>query len=122
MLLILFSIIRRRFWDYGRLALIADSERSVHELMSEIITDQSKIFVFFLVNDNEHCVLGSTNRRAVVMETYHPLQRMQSMKQYVKDKTQYKNLISLNTENNLTEISRNFYMSGQTDYFKMSFE
>lgn len=29
-LLILFSIIRRNFWDYGRLALVADKEGSVH--------------------------------------------------------------------------------------------
>ena len=29
-LLMLFSIIRRNFWDYGRLALVADKEGSVH--------------------------------------------------------------------------------------------
>uniref|UniRef100_A0A8C9ZL82 Transmembrane protein 63A n=1 Tax=Sander lucioperca TaxID=283035 RepID=A0A8C9ZL82_SANLU len=31
-LLIVFSIIRRMFWDYGRLALVADNEGSVHDL------------------------------------------------------------------------------------------
>uniref|UniRef100_A0A4W6EKS0 Transmembrane protein 63A n=1 Tax=Lates calcarifer TaxID=8187 RepID=A0A4W6EKS0_LATCA len=31
-LLILFSIIRTKFWDYGRLALVADNEGSVHNL------------------------------------------------------------------------------------------
>uniref|UniRef100_A0A8C9ZQ93 Transmembrane protein 63A n=1 Tax=Sander lucioperca TaxID=283035 RepID=A0A8C9ZQ93_SANLU len=30
--MIVFSIIRRMFWDYGRLALVADNEGSVHDL------------------------------------------------------------------------------------------
>lgn len=32
MLLFIFAIIRRNFWDYGRLALLADHEGSVHRL------------------------------------------------------------------------------------------
>lgn len=31
-LLLLFAIIRRKFWDYGRLALVADKDGSVHKL------------------------------------------------------------------------------------------
>lgn len=32
MLLTVFSIIRRKFWDYGRLALVADNQGLVHDL------------------------------------------------------------------------------------------
>lgn len=37
-LLSLFSIIRRKFWDYGRLALVADNEGSVQSLQKSLQT------------------------------------------------------------------------------------
>lgn len=81
-LLFIFSIIRRNVWDYGRLALLADHEGSVHELTWFI---DPWNFLWFLWSDlfckSEMCPSGSTIHHAVAMDTCHPLM---SMNWYVK--------------------------------------
>ena len=98
-LLVVFSIIRRKFWDYGRLALVADNEQSVHDVLHyirtdfqcEILTRIVKLTFFFgqfaLFLDSVLCESGPLTQHAVAMDTCHPLcpaWMTLSMKWYVK--------------------------------------
>lgn len=65
-----FSIIRRKFWDYGRLALVTD-EGSVHgfqcAILSRIVKDENDLFLNYLL-----CVSGSQSQHTDAMDTSHP--------------------------------------------------